>query len=48
MDDDPFFALPEHFLIPVDKEGNGPINDLADYDHEGCFCGDLTCEEWKP
>lgn len=42
------YDLPEHQKIGLTKEGAGP-SDPPDpnFDHWGCWCGDVTCEKWK-
>jgi hypothetical protein len=38
----PMFDLPDHLLIPVDGDGNGPV-DEADAHHWACWCGRPDC-----
>lgn len=38
----PMFELPEHLLIPVDADGNGPA-EPENTAREACWCGDNTC-----
>lgn len=34
----PMPDVPEHMLVPVDKDGSGPVED-QDADHWVCWCG---------
>lgn len=38
----PMFDLPEHMLIPVNEDGDGPV-DEADAARWVCWCGDDSC-----
>lgn len=39
----PMYDLPEHFLIPVNKDGDGPAEEQDTVDYV-CACGDPECE----
>lgn len=44
----PMFDLPEHFPMPVNADGAGPVDEWGEeYDHTECWCGDTTCEKWR-
>lgn len=38
----PMYELPEHLLMGVDKDGNGPVG-FGEEDHWACWCGDPRC-----
>lgn len=40
----PMFGLPEHLMIPVDINGDGPAEG-KEIDHYECWCGDKTCDK---
>lgn len=35
----PMFDIPEHFLIPVNADGNGPETDISKISAWLCWCG---------
>jgi hypothetical protein len=40
----PMFELPEHFLIGVNINGDGPIDENdPEFDHMTCWCSDPFC-----
>lgn len=39
------FDIPEHMIIPVDEDGNGPV-DEAEAHHWVCWCGNPYCQEY--
>jgi hypothetical protein len=42
----PMHDLPEHYPIPIDKDGNGPAEG-DDVVRIACWCGDDDCERYK-
>lgn len=42
----PMYDLPEHFPMPVNAEGNGPVTDAADIAMFVCWCSDSLCERF--
>jgi len=38
------FDMPEHMMIPVDVNGDGPAEEKM-IDHYVCWCGDKTCDK---
>ena len=40
------YDLPEHFPIPVNKEGQGPETDLAKVESYVCWCDDTLCPKF--
>lgn len=39
----PMHELPEHMLIPVDENGDGPVPE-AEAAHWVCWCGNADCK----
>lgn len=38
----PMFDVPEHLIIPVNEQGQGPV-DEAEAHHWACWCGKESC-----
>lgn len=38
----PMYDVPEHLIIPVNRDGDGPVPD-AEFDHYDCWCADPKC-----